>query len=73
MARNFRDVIVEGLEGLFGSSFDSQVYEDLAWGALANTEAFVNSNLLTNSDKIRIQNFNDSEDLGINTVEPKCN
>ena len=69
----FRDKITSTLKGLFGNSFGDQFYSDLAWGALMDTDIFLNTSSLTGRDRSRIRNANYAEDTNTDAKCSPCN
>ena len=51
MAERFRETISSGLIGLFGDSYSNKFYDQLAWGGLTGTSAFINNTDLSNQEK----------------------
>ena len=53
--------------------FSDQIYDDIAWGGLLETDTFKNSNSLIETDKTRIINMNYNEEVGNNDAKSdKC-
>ncbi len=59
MAMNYINTISNALKELFGTRFDEQFYNDIAWGSLTGTDAF---SMLDPAERNRIISVNDIED-----------
>lgn len=75
MAQKFIPPLENALKEWDSSSKTSQYYEDLAWGALMNTETFDNLHPLGSNGRNRIINTNAAEDKNIQqgNINPQGN
>lgn len=63
MARNYVATITNALAVWDNNHNNTQYYTDLAWGGLIETDIFNQTTDLTDEDRIRIADSNQSEDL----------
>ena len=72
MAEKFINPISQALSELFGNQFSLQFYDDLAWGALMDTDIFNNTTSLSEANKQRIREKNYEEDTNTNAEGNEC-
>lgn len=71
VALNYVNSISEALAGWDNNNHEPQFYKDLAWGGLFETDIFQDTNLLSDTDRTRIFNVNNSENINDDNAKGK--
>ena len=71
VALNYVNSISEALADWDNNNHQPQFYKDLAWGGLYETDIFQETELISNTDRTRIYNVNNSENINDDNAKGK--